>query len=582
MRYPIPYIPTLNGLFGVGIGNIGRSSSLLFDWYPGSGVYDSGRGPTPTHSRDSGATLVDDSGNVVWADENLAPESEDFSFGWTISRASKAPSIDMPAGASAAIELSETNATANTHYMRRTDIGVIDKTGTFHSFALKQSGRRYAFIAKNYGGGSEARVTVYDLQEGVVTDFGTEVTDSGIIDRGDGWFECWMTTDNTTQPQSDVGGSVGPDTEDIFYDGIDSLVSILISESMISRASAYRPYISNHGNDSALYLPRISHDSDGLNPFYLHEPQATNLDADSHDAFGVGTSSGSVSLVGTVASPSGETDGQELDITSVANNIGKIITVAASTDYVYSFWAKKGTALDLKYSVYNYSTTADLIPRTSYFSQLASGDWERVSVAFTTPVGATQVKVYTTRDSAVGTFSVWGNQLELGTVPTSIIPTYGASAIRQADMNEVTGTDFSDLWNETEGTLVFEGEAIEASSTSNLFVLNSSNARRFIYISRPGVGTSSEIIAFYDGTNLPQMANDVRLDEPFKVALALDASNDVRSSFNSAAIVTETQNGNLLTAVAQLQFFANHGGKITRVRYYKKALSDSKLITLTT
>lgn len=47
-------------------------------------------------------------------------------------------------------------------------------------------------------------------------------------------------------------------------------------------------------------------------------------------------------------------------------------------------------------------------------------------------------------------------QLELGAFATSVIPTYGAAATRNADVASMTGTNFSSWYNATQGTLYVE------------------------------------------------------------------------------------------------------------------------------
>jgi len=55
-------------------------------------------------------------------------------------------------------------------------------------------------------------------------------------------------------------------------------------------------------------------------------------------------------------------------------------------------------------------------------------------------------------DNTKGIFT-WGVQLELGLFPTSYIPTVASTVTRNADAVSMTGTNFSDWYNATEGTL---------------------------------------------------------------------------------------------------------------------------------
>ena len=74
----------------------------------------------------------------------------------------------------------------------------------------------------------------------------------------------------------------------------------------------------------------------------------------------------------------------------------------------------------------------------------------------------------TTHDETLTQAYVWGCQCEEGNFVTSHIPTFGSQATRAADIVEITGTNFSSFYNETEGSLF-------ASFSSPIQTNNSSN-----------------------------------------------------------------------------------------------------------
>jgi len=124
----------------------------------------------------------------------------------------------------------------------------------------------------------------------------------------------------------------------------------------------------------------------------------------------------------TTVAPDGTTtaDTVTTNTNPASNGIWQSVTVTASTQYTFSFYARRGTATDLKYSVYNNTGGADIVAATSYYSSTSSTDWSRITLTFTTPVGCTSIRVYPVRDAgSLGTMFIWGAQLELGSTATA-------------------------------------------------------------------------------------------------------------------------------------------------------------------
>jgi hypothetical protein len=123
----------------------------------------------------------------------------------------------------------------------------------------------------------------------------------------------------------------------------------------------------------------------------------------------------------------------ELTVTNSAGNswVQTPVTVVASTQYTFSFYAKQGTATEVKYSVFDNNGFADIVAATSYFAQINPSDYTRVSVTFTTPVGCTSIRAYPERDNGVtGTVRVAAAQLELGAIATNWELTTGSPGVK--------------------------------------------------------------------------------------------------------------------------------------------------------
>ena len=83
----------------------------------------------------------------------------------------------------------------------------------------------------------------------------------------------------------------------------------------------------------------------------------------------------------------------------------------------------------------------------------ATDQWQRFTWTFTPQ---SQANVYPIVPDSAGIYYIWGPQLEEGAFATSYIPTSGSTVTRAADLTKITGTNFTDFHNATEGTLYGE------------------------------------------------------------------------------------------------------------------------------
>lgn len=102
------------------------------------------------------------------------------------------------------------------------------------------------------------------------------------------------------------------------------------------------------------------------------------------------------------------------------------------------------------YTLSFYGTGTVTLSGTSTAGPLVGTDANnRVSLTFTPSAGTLTLTV---------SGSVTNANLEAGLLATSWIPTTGASATRSADVCQITGSDFSSMWNASAGTIIAEFE----------------------------------------------------------------------------------------------------------------------------
>jgi hypothetical protein len=189
------------------------------------------------------------------------------------------------------------------------------------------------------------------------------------------------------------------------------------------------------------------------------------------------------------------------------------ISVSNATVYTASLyvkaknWTFMGIAINANTTNFNNSAGSCLFNlSTGAFTQVSAGvsatnavnmggGWWRVSVTATT-VTTTATLVLTLHDaneslaaSTVGVIGdgvyVWGAQLEVGSFPTSYIPTTTAAATRAADVASISGSNFSSWYNQAEGTVfaqfatIFAGGADAPVANPGLFAINNSGGSGF-------------------------------------------------------------------------------------------------------
>jgi hypothetical protein len=96
------------------------------------------------------------------------------------------------------------------------------------------------------------------------------------------------------------------------------------------------------------------------------------------------------------------------------------ISLTPGTTYTFSFFARNNGGSAASYCVYDYIHNTEIVPTTSYFSQLTGTSYARVSITFTVPPGCTQLGAYVLRDSGAPVdVVVWGAKLEVGPTMTA-------------------------------------------------------------------------------------------------------------------------------------------------------------------
>ena len=245
---------------------------------------------------------------------------------------------------------------------------------------------------------------------------------------------------------------------------------------------------------SSKNTPRFDHDPvTGESLGLLIEESRTNQMIYSSDITGDTAQNGTITGDATTA-PDGTTtaDKYAANSTNGIHRVDHAFTsgqILNSTVYTFSVFAKANgyDKLHIRYAGYNadnhgrgydlsdgttfdgkFDGTSSLDAVTSSSMIAYPNGWYRCIFTVTTAAdaasGVAQLLYYISNSEATTNFAgdgssgmyFWGAQMEEGYFPTSYIPTSGSTVIRAADLATIKGTNFTDFYNQTEGTLFGE------------------------------------------------------------------------------------------------------------------------------
>lgn len=186
-------------------------------------------------------------------------------------------------------------------------------------------------------------------------------------------------------------------------------------------------------------------------------------------------------------------------------------------------------------------------------------------------------------------YHVWGAQLEAGAFATSYIPTVASQVTRTRDDVAITGANFSQWYNQSEGTFVaeFDDYSVGANFT-NVYRLDDGTTNNRMSLYKNASATS---VGFDVTTGNVSQANALTstasIINPTKHAAAYKG-NDFAASINGGAVVTDTS-GTVPSGINILRFgrdtigAANTimNGHIRSLRFYPTRLANAQLQALT-
>ena len=354
---------------------------------------------------------------------------------------------------------------------------------------------------------------------------------------------------------------------------------------------------------SAYYGPRFDYDPVTLAPRgLLIEEARTNLVTYSDDLSNAAwTKTASTVTANATASPDGTANADKVaeDATTALHFVRQNPTVTAVA-HTLSFYAKAAERTVVWATLDGASNTRwfDLSAVTTGGSTGNSGSstitavgngWFRCTYTYTF-VGITSACfIGPALNSATLNYAgtagsgifVYGAQLEAGSFATSYIPTVASTVTRNADVATMTGTNFSSWYNQSEGTIVWSGD-FAVNNSNRLVSIDAGVAARTADI----YGTGAGALSYYKTSDLQQIqfGTGVALNTVFTAAVAIKL-NDYIGAVNGATGGADTTTGAVAVADRlSLGHWNNSGflnGHIRTIAYFNTRLPNAQLQTLT-
>ena len=218
--------------------------------------------------------------------------------------------------------------------------------------------------------------------------------------------------------------------------------------------------------------------------------------------------------------------------------------------------------------------------------------WYRISVKVTAPSG--NFSSSTRIDFQNNEHYVWGTQVEVGSFPTSYIPTSGSAVTRSADFAKITGTNFTDFYNYTESSISLE-YSIKGFGTTTGFnrlfqIDDTTNDNRYGVLLN---GTNQTLYEFFfiQGTNnVDYNASTITYNDFYRLSVGFKQNDYYRYTLNASGNADSNTDDSIDIdnfSPTQLVFYESStnirqlNGHMRSFTYYNKRLTNSQLQSLT-
>lgn len=515
------------------------------------------------------------------------------------------------------------DTTSGGHY-RGQSVSVTSGNDYTHSVIVKADGEsnlRLVFASSQFG----SKALVIDLDD--VDNPLIDTVDSKTIENlGDGWYRISVTAECTTSGTSNFSIGLGS-TFSYAGNGTDGMFAVAHQVEAGSFPTSYIPTIptfTSRASSATFFnasgilstastnVARTDHkyiDGEWVEAGLLLEGASTNIISNSEDfssgnwvVSSGGTGSDAVVTTNQAIAPDGNNTADKIVFDAGAGTtssdqsfINDTISITSGVDYTGSIWLKGesgGEQLIFRHTAGAY----DLLTLTTEWQRF---DYTQTSTttSYTYSLGIRQNVGGHGVINSSATVYAWGAQLEQQSQVTSYIATSGSTAtrsadvyttatkVRSADVCKITGTNFTDFYNEDEGTVFFNGMS-EADSGASRYMYSFNNTistERVLGL----INSSDAILELVVDNGVVQAqftSSTITLGTFFKSGFRYN-TNSFNQVTDGTASTPDTSGSvptpfqlNIASSRTPTAFF---NGYIKKFIYFPRALSDNELIKLT-
>ena len=549
----------------------------LIDAVSGNYLIDHVRDTSPNRS-----TYVDAAGLIKKSVTNLVKYSEDLQTGWVDTNVTVTPNaIQAPDGSLTADKIEGVNNSSSIVYQAFTA-------------ALTSTTYTFSFWIKSVDGSSGTwGINFYNT----TTHNRTAVPVTGEWTRVSAQFS-----------------NMNPSTNNIYIadnrEGLGDLTEAYVWGLQLEEASTVGEYVKTTATRSS--APRFDHDpATGQSLGLLVEESRINYVTQS-ESFSTWTVQYlTQSTASDVVAPDGTTGSVQLfteDETTnthrlyiapsaggAANHANTIfVKVASGTRRLYlssdnSSGIRRTLIFDLANETYD-NTSAGIEDWSNITIEAYPNGWYRVGAVIEDTGGSTlQIWGTALTDSGNVTFEgdgtsgfyLWGAQLEVGSFPTSYIPTEDTLVTRGADVVSITGTNFSSWYNQSEGTVFTASRHKDVTARNLAFTDGTANNALQQYLLASQAAMDSYVSGSWQGSGGASIT--FVADQQFKVASTIQENSGVTAADGVLGTLDDSYG---IPTVDRLNIGQSRAsdkttGTISRLTYWDTRLSDTILQTIT-